>query len=82
MVRNNVPIDRVLEEMFVLKQDQRKLRKRIEMVQRANNIANLSPCFIDYAVNFGLSNIEPGWRSHLLENGNLAAPIYMSNIAV
>jgi hypothetical protein len=82
MVRNNVPIDRILEEMFVLKQEQRKLRKRIEMVRRANNITNLSPCFIDYAVNFGLPNIEPVWRSHLLENGNLAAPIYMNNIAV
>lgn len=81
MVKNNVPIDQVLEEIFVLKQGQRKLRKRIELVQRANNIMNLSPCFIDYVVNFGLDNIEPRWRSHLLENGNLAAPIYMNYTA-
>jgi hypothetical protein len=81
VVRNNAPINKTLEEIFVLKQEQRKLRKKIELMQRANNIMNLSPCFIDYAVNFGLDGIEARWQSHLLENGNLAAPIYMSYTA-
>ncbi|WP_148681101.1 hypothetical protein [Candidatus Nitrososphaera gargensis] len=81
MVRNNIPIDQILQEIFALKQEQRKLRKRIELVQRTSNIMNLSSCFIDYAVNFGMDNIESEWRSHLLENGNLAAPIYMNNSA-
>lgn len=81
MVRNNIPIDQILQEIFALKQEQRKLRKRIELVQRTSNIMNLSSCFIDYAVNFGMDNIESEWRSHLLENGNLAAPIYINNSA-
>lgn len=81
MVRNNAPIDQALEEIFLLKQEQRKLRKRVELLQRANNIINLSPCFIDYAVNFGLDNIEARWQSHLLGSGNLAAPIYMGYTA-
>jgi hypothetical protein len=79
MARNDMPIDQILQEIFALKQEQRKLRKRIELVQRASNVMNLSPCFIDYVVNFGMNNIEVRWRSHLLENGNLAAPIYMNH---
>ena len=36
------------------------------------------PCFIDYAVNFGIKNSEIQWRQNLLENDNLAMSLLMN----
>ena len=43
----------------------------------------MSPCFVDYAVNFGMANTQIQWRGHLLNNENsLAAPILMMTGAI
>ena len=45
---------------------------------RVKNAIDMNPCFVDYVVNFGMTNTEVQWWEHLLRNGNLAAPIYMT----
>jgi hypothetical protein len=74
MIRNNIPINNVLADLFALKQEQRQIRKKIEQAQRVNAIVGLSPCLIDYAINFGIDNVEKHWRQYLLQNGDLITP--------
>jgi hypothetical protein len=74
MIKNNIPIKNVLVDLFALKQEQRQIRKKIEQAQRVNAIVDLSPCLIDYAINFGIDNIEKHWRQYLLQNGDLVTP--------
>jgi hypothetical protein len=38
-------------------------------------IFGLSPCILDYAVNFGMADTEKQWCRHLLRNGNLSSPV-------
>jgi hypothetical protein len=74
MIRNNIPINNVLADLFALKQEQRHIRKNIEQAQQVNTIVDLSPCLIDYAINFGIDNVEKYWRQYLLENSDLITP--------
>ncbi len=69
------PMDPVLEQLFALKEEQRLLRKMIKLAEKVRNAVNLSPCFIDYLVNFGVSETEKRWRTHLLQKDNLALPV-------
>jgi hypothetical protein len=69
------PMDPVLEQLFALKEEQRLLRKMIKLAEKVRNAVNLSPCFIDYVVNFGVSETEKRWRMHLLQKDNLALPV-------
>ena len=68
----------VLEALFQLKEEQRRNRKEIETITKATKMLNLSPCIIDYAVNFGMVDTEKQWSWHLLENGDLTAPVHFS----
>jgi hypothetical protein len=68
-------MNEILSELFVLKQEQRRIRKIISSRTKAQNISRLAPCFIDYAVNFGLQQTERFWTNHLLQDGRLAATI-------
>ena len=78
IAKSNGPLSRTLEELFQLKEEQRKIRREIELVDKATRILNLSPCILDYAVNFGMVETEKQWRLHLLENGDLTCPIYFN----
>jgi hypothetical protein len=70
----------ILEELFQLKEEQRKIRREIDIIYKATTISNLSPCIIDYAVNFGMVDTEKQWRRHLMQNGDLVTPVYFNRL--
>jgi hypothetical protein len=72
----NSSLSGILEELFQLKEEQRRVRREIEIIEKATKIFNLSPCILDYAVNFGMIDTEKQWRRHLLGNGDLSSPVY------
>jgi hypothetical protein len=72
----NISLCGLLEDLFQLKEEQRRIRKEIEIIEKATKIFNLSPCILDYAVNFGMIDTEKQWRRHLLGNGDLSSPVY------
>jgi hypothetical protein len=72
----NSSLSGTLEELFQLKEEQRRVRREIEIIEKATKIFNLSPCILDYAVNFGMIDTEKQWRRHLLGNGDLSSPVY------
>jgi hypothetical protein len=78
LVKANRSLHSILEELFQLKEEQRGIRKEVERIEKATKIWNLSPCIIDYAVNFGMVDTEKQWCTHLLRNGNLASPVYFN----
>ncbi|HEY3094632.1 MAG TPA: hypothetical protein VGJ42_02615 [Nitrososphaera sp.] len=67
------PVDDLLSRLFELKEEQRRIWQQISKVEKMRNAVNLSPCFIDYAVNFGMARTEQAWRNHLINDGSLAA---------
>jgi hypothetical protein len=76
-IKSGESIQILLEDLFELKEQQRKIRRSIKMTQKAKNAVSMSPCFVDYAVNFGVANTEIQWRENLLNNNNLALPLNM-----
>lgn len=64
-----------LSNLFSVKEEQRKIRQQISEISKAQNIAKLAPCFIDYAVNFGMSRTEQLWSDHLIRDGRLASSV-------
>jgi hypothetical protein len=69
-------ISGILEDLFQLKEEQRRIRREIETVEKSIRILNLSPCALDYAVNYGMVDTEKQWCRHLLGNGVLDSPVY------
>ena len=78
LAKANSSLRGILEDLFQLKEEQRRIRREIETIEKATRILSLSPCIIDYAVNFGMVDTEKQWCRHLLGNGNLAAPVYFN----
>jgi hypothetical protein len=76
-IKSGESIHTVLKDLFNLKEEQRKIRRIIKMTQKVKNAVNMTPCFVDYAVNFGVANTEIQWRENLLNNNNLASPVVM-----
>ena len=76
-IKSGEPIQTLLEDLFELKEQQRKIRRGIKMTQKVKNAVGMSPCFVDYAVNFGIANTEMQWRENLLNNNNLSLPLIM-----
>jgi hypothetical protein len=68
-------IDDLLTRLFELKERQRRIRQQINNAKKVRNAINLSPCFIDYVVNFGMAGTEQPWRDHLLKDGRLGSPV-------
>jgi hypothetical protein len=68
------PVGELLSQLFELKEAQRRVRQQISTAEKIRNAINLSPCFIDYAVNFGMAGAEQAWRNHLIRDGSLASP--------
>jgi hypothetical protein len=78
-VKAGESIQTLLLDLFNLKEEQRKIRRLIKITYKVKNAVEMSPCFVDYAVNFGMANTETQWREHLLNNNNsLATPILMT----
>ncbi|MGI0048978.1 MAG: hypothetical protein ACREAW_05515, partial [Nitrososphaera sp.] len=65
----------LLSQLFGLKEGQRRVRQQINTAEKIRNAVSLSPCFVDYAVNFGMARTEQAWRNHLTGDGDLAAPV-------
>jgi hypothetical protein len=76
-VKSGESIQTLLGNLFNLKEQQREVRRAIKMTQKVKNAVNMSPCFVDYAINFGVANTEIQWRENLLNNNNLASPVIM-----
>jgi len=68
-------VQNILNDLFSLKESQRKVRSIIKIATKARAAITLKPCMIDYAVNFGLSGVEAQWKESLVANDDLAAPI-------
>jgi hypothetical protein len=82
-LKSGKSIETLLLELFNLKEEQRKIRRLIKITYKVKNAVEMSPCFVDYAVNFGMANTQIQWRGHLLNNENsLAAPILMMTGAI
>ena len=79
-VKAGESIQTLLLDLFNLKEEQRKIRRLIKITYKVKNAVEMSPCFVDYAVNFGMANTETQWREHLLNNNtnSLATPILMT----
>jgi hypothetical protein len=80
LAASNHHLDEVLQELFFMKQEQRKHRGELEIIKRIQNIMKLSPCMIDYVVNFGLVKIEVLWTKNLIANDNLASPVRLPSM--
>ncbi len=78
LAKANGSLRSILEDLFQLKEEQRRIRREIAIIEKATKILSLSPCILDYAVNFGMVDTEKQWCRYLLENGNLASPIYFN----
>ncbi len=75
-IRSGQPADdRLLSQIFELKEARRRIRRQINIAEKIRNVTTLSPCFIDYAVNFGMAETEEVWRNHLVSNGSLTTPV-------
>jgi hypothetical protein len=79
LIRQGKPIDGVLSELILLKEEQRKIHKMIKVVEKVNNCLHVRPCMIDYGVNFGLKSAEGLWRQNLIRNDNLMLPAVLSS---
>ncbi len=77
-IKEHESIDELLSNLFSLKEAQRTIRQNIKITEKVNNALRLKPCFIDYAVNFGMIRTEQLWRENLLSNKNLFSPVVMS----
>ena len=66
----------ILKDLFQLKEEQRRVRREIKIIAKASQILNLSPCILDYAINFGMVDTERQWSRSLLTNGDLGNPVY------
>jgi hypothetical protein len=79
-LKAGMPIDVLLSDLFRLKEEQRKIRQLIKVAFKVKNAVDMSPCFVDYVVNFGMTGTEIQWREHLSKNDNLGDPIRMTTI--
>lgn len=74
-IKSGQSVKKLLDELFTLKESQRKVRSLIKIAAKARAAVALKPCFIDYAVNFGLREVEAQWKQSLITNDDFAAPI-------
>ena len=77
-IKSGQSVQNILNDVFTLKESQRKVRSLIKIATKAKAAIALKPCIIDYAVNFGLSGVEAQWKESLVANDDLAAPNFLS----
>lgn len=76
---NNDSLSRLLNELFYLKNEQRKLKALIKTAEKSNNVLTLKPCIIDYIVNFGMEKISNEWSNSLVKNKDFTTPVIMNS---
>ena len=69
----------LLNELFYLKNEQRKLKTIIKTAEKSNNALTLKPCIIDYIVNFGMEKVSDKWSYNLVKNKDFTAPVLMNS---
>jgi len=79
LINDSQPIDEILLRLFDLKEQQRKIRSMIKVVEKARNSLQIKPCFLDYGINFGMKNTEALWRQNLIKNDNLMLPLILTS---
>jgi hypothetical protein len=67
----------LLNELMFYKNEQRKLKSKIKIAEKASNALNLKPCIIDYMVNFGMENIADQWSRNLIKNNDFSLPLML-----
>jgi hypothetical protein len=72
------PVEDILSNLFLLKEEQRKIRALIKIAEKVKNAVEMRPCIIDYAVNFGLENTEMQSRQNILNHDSLDAAVMMT----
>jgi hypothetical protein len=75
LAKANASLNGILEDLFQLKEEEGRIHREITTLEKAVKMLNLRSCILDYAVNFGMVHTEKQWHRHLLENGNLTAPV-------
>ncbi|HKR72834.1 MAG TPA: bacillithiol biosynthesis BshC [Candidatus Nitrosocosmicus sp.] len=71
-------LETMLGELFMYKQEQRKIKELQRNVQKSRNALKLKPCIIDYAVNLGIKQIEYEWSNKLVINNDLTKPVVIN----
>jgi hypothetical protein len=79
LINDSQPIDEILSRLFDLKEQQRKIRSMIKVVEKVRNSLQIKPCFLDYGINFGMKNTEALWRQNLVKNDNLMLPLILTS---
>lgn len=69
--------NQIYQNFHYLKKEQDKVTHLLNAAVKVKNIMDLTPGFIDYAVNFGIKNIELQWHQNLLKQNNLSAPLFL-----
>jgi hypothetical protein len=69
----------LLNELFYLKNEQRKLKTIIKTAEKSKNALTLKPCIIDYIVNFGMEKISDKWSYNLVKNNDFTADVIMNS---
>jgi hypothetical protein len=64
----------ILSQIFTLKEQQRRLHSKFKVAEKVKNSLEMTPCFLDYGINFGMKEVEFQWRQNLIENDNLMLP--------
>jgi hypothetical protein len=74
LIAEKQPIHAILSRIFLLKEQQRKIHSMIKVAEKVKNSLQITPCFLDYAINFGMKDVEFQWRENLIKNDNLMLP--------
>lgn len=74
LIAEKQPVKTILSQIFTLKEQQRKIHSTIKVAEKVKNSLQITPCFLDYAINFGMRDVEFQWRQNLIKNDNLMLP--------
>src|SRR5918996_519218 len=79
LVEEGKSIEAILPQIFLLKEQQRKIRSMIKIAEKVKNSLQIKPCFLDYGINFGMRNVESQWRQSLIKNDSLMLPSVLNS---
>ena len=81
LIEKNLPLEQHLEKIFAIKESQRTIRTLMRKMKKVVNAIELRPCIVDYAINYGIKDVESIWKLALQKNDDLFSPITFPNIA-
>ena len=80
LIKKNLPIKQHLEKIFAIKESQRTIRTLMREMKKVVNAIELRPCIVDYAINYGIKDVESIWQLALQQNVDLFSPVMFPNI--